>query len=145
MSDFVIVPGAGDTLAVGSAAKPVAGVATDGGFGAVRVAGEIINGGRAIFIGADGLAYMADNTVLAEVKATVGISKGASALGAPVEIVMDGAMNEPTWAWAPGARLYFDNLGMLTTTAPATGHHRSVGVSRTATSIFVQVGEVFAR
>ena len=111
----------------------------------VKTAGEILNGGRAVFVAADGKLYMADNTVLAEVKATVGISQGAALLGAAASYISGGVINEPGWAFTPGDRIYFDNLGILVNAPPATGHLRSVGVADSATSILVNVGEVIAR
>ena len=145
MADLDLVPDAGDTLSIGRIGRPVQGVVTDGGYGIVATAGEIINGGRAIFVGTDGNAYMADNTVLAEVKAVIGVSQNAAVLGDFVEVAVNGAMVEPSITMTPGDRIYFDNLGMLTATAPATGHHRAIGVARSATSILVNVGEVIAR
>lgn len=111
----------------------------------VKTAGEILNGGRVVFVGADGKIYMADNTVLAEVKAVVGISQGAAIADAPANYITGGSVSEAGWAWTPGARIYFDNLGMLVDVAPVAGHVRSVGVADTATSILVNVGEVIAR
>lgn len=145
MADLYLVPSTGDTLSVGRIGSPVHGVVTDGGYGLVATAGEIVNGGRAVFVGPDSNVYMADNTVLAEVKAVIGISQNAAALGAPVEVAVNGAMVEPSITMTPGDRIYFDNLGMLTAIAPAVGHHRSVGVARTTTSVFVNLGEVIAR
>jgi len=111
----------------------------------VKTAGEILNGGRVVFVGADGKLYMADNTVLAEVKAVVGISQGAAVAEAPANYITGDSVSEAGWAWTPGSRIYFDNLGMLVDVAPATGNLRSVGVADTATSILVNVGEVIAR
>ena len=111
----------------------------------VKTAGEVLNGGRAVFVAADGKVYMADNTVLAEVVAVIGITNASALSGALAEIVTDGTVDEPGWTWTPGARIYFDNLGALVGTAPAVGHHRSIGVASTATSILVNVGEAVAR
>ena len=70
---------------------------------------------------------------------------GAAVADALANYITGGSVSEAGWAWTPGARIYFDNLGMLTDTAPALGHHRSVGVADTATSVLVNVGEVIAR
>lgn len=145
MADLVLGPDTGDTLSLGRIGKAISNIVSEGAFSALGTAGEIINGGRVVFLAADGLIYMADNTVLAEAEAAVGVSMNAAALGAPVEIATTGSIVDSLSSLTPGQRVYFDNLGMLVQPAPAVGNHRSVGVAKTTTSILVNLGEVIAR
>ena len=90
------------------------------------VAGEAINGQRAVYIANDGRAYLADKTQAA-CRQTVGLSAGAAAIGALMTIQTDGIYTEPTWAWGLGP-VWITTAGQLSQTVPTVDYLMQVGV-----------------
>lgn len=107
-------------------------------------AGEDLNGGRAIFVDADGLAYKADKSVLAEVRGIIGITPGAIMTGDSGPVIVAGEITEGTWAWTPNTPLFCNSDGILTQTAATSGYLRKVATAISATKIVIGLGETIA-
>ena len=90
------------------------------------IAGETINGQSAVYIAADGKAYLADKTQ-ATCRQTVGISTGAASIGAVVTIKVGGVITEPTWTWGLGP-VWLTTAGQLSQTTPTVDYLMQVGV-----------------
>lgn len=101
-------------------------IAADTGQTISVIAGETINGQRAVYIANDGKAYLADKTQ-ASCRQTIGISAGAAALGAVVTIQTDGIYTEPTWTWGLGP-VWLTTTGQLSQTVPTVDYLVQVGV-----------------
>jgi hypothetical protein len=147
MADFEIVPATGDTLAVGTTAKPVAEVRCSGLAQSTQVirrlvAGASLSGGRVVRADASGLAQYADSGTPAHASAVCGITRTAIALGDAGDVVESGYMDDPAWAWTPGGVLFCGPAGQLSATAPTSGYSRQIGIALTATLVRVQLGEV---
>lgn len=69
--------------------------------------------------------------------AVIGISKHAAVAGDLVGIAAQGALTEPTWAWTPGAPVFFVADGLLTQTVPTTVAVMPIGTALTPTSILI--------
>jgi hypothetical protein len=100
-----------------------------------RFAATDLGGHRAVRIGADNLAYYADQALLANAS-VVGITDSAVSSGGAVTIRSEGEVSEPSWAWEPGA-IYLGSNGQLTQTAPTTGVLVEVGVAAGPTKMCV--------
>lgn len=107
-------------------AGPVGGLAT-------RIAGEALGGHRAVTIGVDGRAYLA-SPVEPQAMAVFGVTTGAAASGAPVEICCAGEVTEPSWTWTPGP-VWLGANGTLTQVVPITGALVQVGTAGGATGL----------
>lgn len=69
--------------------------------------------------------------------AVIGISKHAAAAGDLVGIATQGTLTEPTWAWTPGATVFFVADGLLTQTVPTAVSVMPIGTALTPTSILI--------
>jgi len=133
------VPRAAHEGTLGTAAKPWLAVACDR-MEHVVAAGEIIQGGRAVFLDGAGSAFKADSGTPAEVKSIFGISLQAALLGASVSIVVSGAVTDPAWSWVAGP-IYCGTDGALTQIVPTSGAARRVAIAFNATTLEVSLGE----
>lgn len=97
-------------------------------------AGEVLPAYKIVI--SDGTdAYLADNTILANANALVGITLHSAAIGATVNIKENGVVENGTWSWTPGSILYLSTAGDMTHTPPATGFCMEVGIPITATKV----------
>lgn len=104
------------------------------------VAGEVLGGHRVVTIGADGLAYYADNATSPVPNGALWVTVGAALAGELVQVVTFGPITEPSWNWIPNRPVFLGTNGMLTQTAP-TGPGRflaRVGVARAVDTLHVE-------
>lgn len=104
-------------------------------------ASTAIGGHRAVHIQADGTATYADATNLAHTWTAVGVTTGAAAAGAPLDVQVFGPLDEPTWTWTPGGPVFLGLTGLLTQTppaVPAAAFQRVLGVAVTPTRLWVE-------
>lgn len=107
-----------------------------GGSALTLIAGATVSGHRALMTDVLGRAVHADPT--SPFFAAVGISLGAAAPGFPVQIAVAGqTVNEPTWAWAPGAAVFVGAAGVLTASPPASGVLQQIGQALSPTELLV--------
>lgn len=118
----------------------VADLGPQGQSGAViltREAGSIIQGHRAIYIDAAGLAQKADKDDPAKVD-VIGLNVAAVIAGEDVEIFSFIEITEPSFSFSPGLPVYLGNDGLLTQVVPVTGFLVTVGVATGVTKILVE-------
>lgn len=102
----------------------------------IMQAGAAISGHRALMVlPAGGVAHADPSLAGFEF---VGISTGAAAAGAQVQVVESGVITEPSWAWTPALPIYVAPSGNLTQTPPSSGTLQQVAVALSATAILVQ-------
>lgn len=70
---------------------------------------------------------------------TLGLTLGAAAAGAPVDVVTRGLVEEPSWSFMPGPA-FLGFAGALTQTPPAAGLHLPIGRFVTPTRLVVALG-----
>lgn len=104
-------------------------------------AGETISGHRAVRI-ANGIAWLADSSDLAQIGQVSGISATAAIVGTSVDIQVGGEMTEPTWAFNPG-RIWVGTNGLLTQTPPAVGFQQVIAQAISATHIIINIDSPF--
>jgi hypothetical protein len=102
------------------------------------IAGENINGHRAVIVGSDGLAYLADSTDITHAGKVVGISTGAVTTGFEVNIQIAGKLTNPGWGLTPNSNYFFNSNGVLTATMP-TGFVQIVGVAQDSDTLIVNI------
>ena len=100
------------------------------------IAGEILNGQRAVYVAADGKAYLADQSSVTSVR-TMGLCQGAVILGATASIQTCGVLTEPSWTWTGDALVWLAASGQLTQTPPTTGYLVKVGVPVGPTKLLI--------
>lgn len=149
MPEPTVIPrvGAIHLLSVGAQGVPgpqgPAGPPGTGGTGEVTVvaatAGAAVGGHRVVTSLSDGTVVHADVTNPAHVLNVVGMTLGAAASGASVQVAMQGRVEEPSWAWVAGSPIYLTGLGLLTQTVPTSGYALQVAVPLSPTSIVLMV------
>lgn len=98
-----------------------------------------IGGHRLVRALGGGLVGYADNTVLADAYSVVGITQGAAANAASIDVQHMGEITEPTWTWTPGLPIFCGTLGVPTQTAPTVGFSLVIGVASSVTSIILNI------
>lgn len=125
-----------NVLVVGKSGIPGA----DGNLIYTHTAGQVLSGHRVVRIdAATGKAVYADNSVLADAGALLGVTLGAAVLNASVRVQAFGELTEATWTWTPGAALYLGTAGQLTETPPELPavFSECVAFALTATTILI--------
>jgi len=115
-----------------------------GGTAITATAAQALGGHRAVVLSATGEADYADCTLPAHLGRFAGITAGAASAGQPVTIINAGPLTEPTWAWTPDAPVYLASSGLISQTPPATGFLQIIGMTLSATTLFVSPREPLA-
>ena len=127
------VPGPrGETGPKGDPGQSGAGYLTyiaDGALGGQRVV-------RATTAGKVGYVDPSDPT---QAHAAIGLTMGAAADGAPINVQFSGEMTEPSWSWTANQPIFVGTNGIPTQTPPATGFQGPIGVATSATSMVIQI------
>ena len=110
-------------------------IVADGSVAAV--AGEDVGGHRVVRLGADGLAYHADQSSEAHCLAILGLTTGAAGTGAPVSIRDAGPVEEASWSWTPDALVFLVGQGQLAQSMPEAGPIVVIGQAVSATRLVV--------
>lgn len=108
----------------------------DGGTTLDATAARALSGHRVLIL--KPLADYPDLTAPGGGELIAGISTGAAAPGAPVEIQRAGEMIEATWSWTPGP-VFAGALGVLTQTPPIGAWLRQVAVAVAPTRILIDL------
>lgn len=144
MADLAIVPSVGDTLAVGTEAKPISAVRCSGPAQSQQVlrrevAGAPLSGGRVVRADSASQLQYADSGTPAHATAIIGVTRTAIASGDGGDVVESGFLDDPAWAWTAGGAIFCGAAGVLTQTAPAAGFVCIVGYAVTTTRLYVAV------
>lgn len=103
------------------------------------VAGTALSGHRAVTRASNGDVVYASNTEATHLHAPLWVTVGAAAIGAPIEVIAYGVMEESTWSWVPGP-LYLGANGVITQIppiAPGALFLAQIGVALTPTMIWI--------
>lgn len=102
-------------------------------------AGETLSGDVCVTLNSEA-AYYPTSAVI-DGTSLLGITKGAAAAGASVDVVVSGRIVNTSWSWAQGP-IYCTTSGVLTQTPPISGWCRRVALAISATELFVGLGEL---
>lgn len=98
-----------------------------------------IASGRVVRSRADGAALLATPDTPATTWPILGVTRNAAGEGGMLYVVRSGALENPGWAWTPGAPLWLGAGGEPTQTEPASGMLVEIGFALTATTIVVDL------
>jgi hypothetical protein len=75
----------------------------------------------------------------AQAHAAIGLTMGAAADGASINVQFSGEMSEPSWSWTANQPIFAGANGIPTQTPPATGFQAAIGVAISATAMVIQI------
>lgn len=104
------------------------------------VAAGALGGHRVVGPTTAGTYSYVDNATLLDALRTVGVTTGAASTGAAFNVMTEGPVTEPSWAWTPNAPIYVGTNGTLTQAAPTSPAKfvLQIGFALTATTMFVR-------
>lgn len=113
----------------------------DGGQSINRTAATALGGHRVVRSTAASTVGYADATNTEHGDDTVGITVGAAAEDAEVEVQRTGSLTFGGWSWTQGLPVFLSTNGTLTQTPPDDTHAFSqiVGHAESATALFIQI------
>lgn len=105
-------------------------------------AGRALSGHKMVVLNGVREAIYADNTILAHANIVLGLTKGAAAAGAQVEVIREQELQEPSWNWTVGLPIYLGTDGTLIQSAPVSPALFSlcVGFATATDRMFISVG-----
>lgn len=80
-------------------------------------AGEPIGGQKAVRVSGDDKVYLASSDAPNQIGDTLGIAMNAAAIDAPVTVMIEGEMDDPSWSFVPGP-IFLGLAGSLTQATP---------------------------
>lgn len=105
--------------------------ATTGTLDVTIIAQEVVNAYRAV--GYDGYFTQPD---IDSLSAYAGVTRMATVIGDPIDVVRSGLMTEPAWTWTVNAPVFITTDGVLTQTQPTPGNPvRRIGWAISATEL----------
>lgn len=123
---------------------PAGPAGPDGTSAVTKVAAGAIGGQRVVIGNTDGTVRYADATDLTDLGRVLGVTQTAAADGEPVNVIVRGYYEEPTWTWNTTLPLYVGSNGLITQTAPTVGFSQIIGFAETPTRIFIRMREPIA-
>lgn len=105
-------------------------------------AGATISRGQLVGINASGQAVLADADAGTPIPA-VGVALDGVASGEQLGVALQGELEDTTWTWTPGDRLYVSGTaGGLTATRPSTATNlvQGAGFAKSATRVVFNLG-----
>lgn len=115
------------------------GASAQGNRSETAVQAAVTLGGHKAVRGTPAGAVYASAAILADLGTVIGVTTGAAAAGADVAVVSSGAIDEPSWAWAPGP-VWLGLDGNLTQIPPAGAFVQQIGVAVGPTRLIVSLG-----
>lgn len=68
----------------------------------------------------------------------IGLMANDLGIGFSGDVIVDGLLTNPAWSWTPGSPIYLNGTS-LSQTAPSTGFSQEIGISKTSTTIYVNL------
>lgn len=103
------------------------------------VADGALGGQRVVRATTAGKVGYVDPSDPAQAHAAIGLTMGAAADGASINVQFSGEMTDPSWSWTASQPIFVGANGIPTQTPPATGFHAAIGVAISATSMVIQI------
>jgi hypothetical protein len=106
----------------------------------IKPAAIALSGHKVVYISSAGVNYASSRDITTKGLA-VGVTTGASALGANSTIRTGGEIIEPSWAWTAAQPVFLGQDGALSQSGPAPPDLFSqiIGMAISATSIYVNI------
>jgi hypothetical protein len=131
------------TPAAQGPAGPPGAPGVSGGAGSAYLtltASQNLQGGYGVTadVATPGAAKAPTTPTLAEAQLFLGVTLGAAAQGAEVQIQGSGELTDTGWSWTPGALLFLGPLGLPTQTPPTSGVCLVIGIALSPTTILIR-------
>lgn len=107
----------------------------------VHPAGVAIGGHRVVYIDSLSQVQYASSDMPSHSRKVVGITTGAGSVATPINIQVNGEIEEMSWNWNINAPIYLGINGALTQVVPETGFILIVAQPITNTKILVSIRE----
>jgi hypothetical protein len=101
----------------------------------ILTAGEVIGGGRTVYVNDDGLLYIYRNTDMDAFGKFIGITKGAVNMNEQVQVQMMGVHTDVGFGYVSGETYYVSDTGLPTTVIPLSGFLHVLGVGLTPNTL----------
>jgi hypothetical protein len=101
------------------------------------IAGQTISALRAVRASPAGVVYASSGDL--DAGAVLGVSLTSGNAGQPINVQTSGALEDSTWNWIAGWRVFLGLAGALTHVPAPNGAHISIGVAITATKLLVRL------
>jgi hypothetical protein len=98
-----------------------------------------VGGQRVVRATTAGKVGYVDPSDPAQAHAAIGLTMGAAANGASINVQFSGEMSEPGWAWTANLPIFAGANGVPTQTPPAIGFQAPIGVATSATAMVIQI------
>lgn len=103
------------------------------------VADGALGGQRVVRATTGGKVGYVDPGDPAQAHAAIGLTMGAAADGASINVQFSGEMTDPSWSWTANQPIFVGANGIPTQTPPATGFQAAIGVAISVTSMVIQI------
>ena len=105
------------------------------------LAGATLSALKAVYADVSGDVLAADSSNLATSN-VVGVTKTSASIGASIDVVTYGALNDALWSWTVGQLVYVGAAGALTQTPPTTGYVCQVGIAVKTTQVNINLQQI---
>ena len=109
------------------------------GAATVYIAASAISGHLAVTLETAGQVIPADPGTAAHGNSVIGVTVGAAAGGAPVELATTGLVTHAGWGFTTGAPVFAGTAGQITQTPPVGVWQKAIGVARSPTSFVLHM------
>ena len=103
----------------------------------VRYAGEVVPALVVVWEDADGLVHPLSHTDTNHIYCALGLAISSAQVGESVRVQRMGAVDDESWSWTAGQRLYLAQDGRLTVTPPQDGAFFVVGTAVSPTRVLL--------
>lgn len=118
-------------------------VGPSGGAALTVTAGAALSGHTIVYLDASEKAQYAGNDTAAHAQIMLGMTLGAAALDAPVNVQRSGEVTEPSWSWVLEQPVYLGAGGQITQMPPVSPalFQRVIGFPMSATKLYLSFRE----
>lgn len=140
---LVVLPSTPKTIVVAVGHQGPSGIqgpiGPAGGQAISRVAGQTISALRVVYEGESGAVHPLDPTDEAHIFSLLGVTLTAADAGLPVNVQRSGVVDDSSWHWAPGQRVYLGVNGALTVEPAEEGFHVLIGTALSPTRLLLNL------
>ena len=104
-----------------------------------RTAGEGTSALLAVYEDLSGAVWPADADAESDVLALLGVTVTAAQANQPIRVQRVGVIDDGSWQWQAGQRIFLSQEGRLTQQAPLSGYDVLIGVALTATRVLLNI------
>lgn len=105
----------------------------------VYIAASAISGHLAVTLDAAGQVIPVDPSTTAHGNTVIGVTAGAAAGGAPVELATSGLVTHAGWSFVVGEPVFAGTAGQITQTPPVGVWQKAIGIARSSTSFVLHM------